>query len=429
MHLRKTPFTARAGYHAAILACLLAGGGAYAQAGTQADADNRTAAGPSWHFSGFGTLGVTHADTTQADFTSTILKPEGAGYTRSWSPHVDSRLGAQASVNFNKQWSAVVQVTTEQRLDGSYRPQVEWANIKYQITPDLSVRAGRIALPMYLAADYRKIGYAYTFVRMPAEVYNAVPVTHSDGIDLNYRWQAMGIKHRTQLSFGRNDTRLIGSYRSRARGVSGLSYSAERGAAAMRISALAGRLTVNIAEDLFNAYRQFGPAGIAIADHYATVNKRTTAFSIGATYDPGNWYVTGEAGQMDTRSLFAKTTSAYASAGYRAGEFTPYLSYARIRAGVQTVVEGLPTMGLPPQMADLAGMLNAGLNAYLSFIPIQSSVGAGVRWDIMSNVAFKLQYDRLKPSDGSRGTLINQQPGFRSGQHVDAASATLDFVF
>ena len=55
----------------------------------------------------------------------------------------------------------MLQVVSEQRLDRSYRPIVEWANIKYQATPDLSLRFGRIALPMFLAADYRKIGYAY----------------------------------------------------------------------------------------------------------------------------------------------------------------------------------------------------------------------------------------------------------------------------
>jgi hypothetical protein len=67
--------------------------------------------------------------------------------TRRWSTDVDSRLGAQLDATLARHWSAVLQVVGEQGLDNSYRPRVEWANIKYQATPELALRVGRIALP------------------------------------------------------------------------------------------------------------------------------------------------------------------------------------------------------------------------------------------------------------------------------------------
>ena len=52
-----------------------------------------------------------------------------------------------------------------------------------------------------------------------------------------------------------------------------------------------------------------------------------------------------------------------------------------------------------------------------------------MRWDCTTDVALKLQFDRVTPLGGSRGTFINVQPGFRSGRSVNVASAVLDFVF
>lgn len=403
---------------AAAACLLLCGGAAHAQA-----------SGPEWDFSGFGTAGVAWADTDQADFVSTTLKPHGAGYTHRVSPNVDSRLGAQLSVNLDARWSAVLQVVTEQGMDRRYRPHVEWANVKYQVTPDLSVRLGRIALPMYLAADYRKVGYAYTYARTPAEVYNRVPVTFSDGIDASYRWRSGAVKHRVQASFGHNETELLRDYMLYVRALTGLAYTVETGALTVSASALTARVSSNIGADLFGAFRAFGAAGNAIADRYNISDKRVGSFSVGFSYDPGTWYVMGEAGTSNGKSLLARSRGGYLSAGWRHGNLTPYGVLAWTAVGEPTSIAGVPTAGLPARAAATATALNAGLNHYLGSIPEQSSLAVGVRWDFMPNVALKLQADHLRPKAGTRGTMINDQPGFRDGRSVNVASAALDFVF
>lgn len=387
------------------------------------------ASGMEWDFSGFGTAGVAWADTTEADFVSTSLKPHGAGYTHRVSPNVDSRLGAQLSVNLDPRWSAVLQVVTEQGMDKRYRPHVEWANIKYQVTPDLSVRLGRVALPMYLAADYRKVGYAYTYARPPAEVVNSVPVTFSDGIDASYRWHSGAVKHRVQALYGHNETELLRDYFLQVRALTGLAYTLETGALSVRVSGLTARVSSNIGTELFDAYRAFGPAGNAIADRYNLSDKRTSSVSVGFSYDPGDWYLMGEAGYSNGKSLLSQARAVYISAGYRHGALTPYAILASTSTGGNTSTPGVPTAGLPPRAAATASALNGVLNHYLGSVAEQSSLAVGARWDFMSNVALKLQVDHLRPKAGSRGTFINDQPGFRDGRSVNAASAALDFVF
>jgi opacity protein-like surface antigen len=59
----------------------------------------------------------------------------------------------------------------------------------------------------------------------------------------------------------------------------------------------------------------------------------------------------------------------------------------------------------------------------------QHTVGVGLRWDFMKNVALKLQYDRLHADDGSHGLLANVQPGFDPARAINLASVALDFVF
>jgi hypothetical protein len=52
-------------------------------------------------FCGFGTLGVVHSSERDADFVAEATShPSGAGFSRSWSADVDSRLGAQVTANF-----------------------------------------------------------------------------------------------------------------------------------------------------------------------------------------------------------------------------------------------------------------------------------------------------------------------------------------
>ena len=192
----------------ACCACLL-GGAAQAQS-TDASAPSNELASPIFSISGFATLGVAHSSERRADFMSSDLQLHGAGHARAWSPDVDSRAGVQLGAKLTPQLSAVLQVTSEQRSDGSYRPEIEWANVKYEITPDFSIRAGRIVLPNFMLSDSRKVGFANPWVRPPVEVYGLVPLTRSDGIDISYRHRLGEVNNTVQVSFGESSARIPG---------------------------------------------------------------------------------------------------------------------------------------------------------------------------------------------------------------------------
>ncbi|WP_229506273.1 hypothetical protein [Massilia sp. BJB1822] len=384
---------------------------------------------PSWTFGGFGSLGAVRSSEKQADFTANPLNPGQAGHSHEWSTAVDSRFGVQLGAQFDRNWSAVVQVVSERRLLDSWQPKVEWANIKYQATPDLSLRIGRIALPLFVTADYRKAGYALPWVRPPVELYGTLPISSSDGIDASYRWQLGGIKNVTQLLYGRTEIDVSRAFRAKASDLTGISNTASIGALSVRASLLSADLRINYGKEFFNAFRHFGRYGERLANRYDASERRVSMVSLGFNYDPGDWFLMGEAGRINTRSFLGDKTAMYLSGGYRIGAFTPYLVAGKVHANTPTRVRGIPMRGLRPQAAERARRLNGGLNAWLSMISVQDTVAAGLRWDVAPSVALKMQYDRVRPHGGTSGTLINVQPGFRSGQAFGVSSVVVDFVF
>ena len=381
-------------------------------------------------FSGFGTLGVVHSSEGRADFTSSTLKPNGAGYTHPWSTDVDSRIAGQVTAHFTSQLSAMVQVISEQLYDNTYRPQFEWANLKYQPTPEFSIRVGRIVLPTFLVSDSRKVGYVNPWVRPPVEIYTLVPVTNNDGVDASYRMQVGNIVHTVSGSYGKTNVDVTTGGRIEVRRLWVISETIEYGAATVHLSFEQARFKVNVnsLNGLFAAFRQFGPQGNALADKYDSHGKLAQFIALGAMYDPGAWFVMGEWGKRDLHSVFGSSTAWYASGGYRWGKLTPYLTYAQVRPNSNTSDPGLTVSALPAFLAGPATGLNAGLNAVLGAIASQRTFAVGARWDLLKNVDFKLQYDYIQLGAGSAGTLTRLQPAFRPGGSVNLFSATIDFV-
>jgi hypothetical protein len=388
---------------------------------------------PTVSFSGYGTLGVVHSSDDKADFRVDSFRPTGPGYTHRWSWDVDSRLAAQMTASFAGNFSAVIQVVAQQRYDDTYTPTVEWANVKYQVTPDLAVRAGRVVLPVFMVTDSRRVGFANPWVRPPVEVYSLVPVTSNDGADASFGTAWGGTLHRFQVTAGGSDSkfpggRTVGQGTARARDLINVSDTIERGSVTARVSAGRASLTIREFDPLFDAFRQFGPQGVAIADRYDIRDREVTFYGLGGMYDPGAWFATAEWAKFDTNSVIGTRSAWYASGGARYGKLTGYATYGRVKADSNTSDPGLPLAGLPPPLAAAAAALNAALNAQLSSLPVQRTVSIGMRYDFLRNAALKVQYDRIKRGAGSAGTFGNLQPGFEFGGKANLLSIAVDFV-
>jgi hypothetical protein len=331
---------------------------------------------------GFGTLGVLHSDYRKADFvTSNPLHGSGVGYTRSWSADQDSKLGVQLSADFGRV-SAVVQGITQLRYDNTFTPQLEWANLRFAITPELSVRAGRVVLPTFLSSDSENVGYSRPWVRTPGEIRVQLPMTSSDGVDLSYHFSIGEASHELQLLLGSNKSNLPQGEVFENKRIRALTDTIEY-----------GHLILHLGYQ--RMHYQIAPNPVEYAFE---------AIDIGAAYDPGGWYVIAE--QFNTYDEAMGNVRAHSlGGGYHVGSVTPYLVWAKIR---QTSVGSLK---LEPVLD-------------------QQTLAAGVRWDFVRNVALKLQYETIRiGSLAIPASFVNLRPEMRIGDHAHVFSATLDFVW
>ena len=381
---------------------------------------------PNFAFNGYGTVGAVHSSEDEADFKDTLVQPNGAGYTHDWAFGVDSRAGLQLTANFSDKLSAVLQVVSEQDHDGSYSPTVEWANIKYDFTPDFSLRVGRIVLPVFMGSDYRKVGYANPWVRPPVEVYSQLPVTNSEGIDANYRFRIGSINNDVQIYVGHKDfdAEVTGSSRK----VLGVFNTIEFGSVTLHGGYHQANITSKRTLSFFNLFRNFGAVGDAIADSYAIDDSKVYLWTLGASYDPGTWFIRSEFARSSSETFIGTLRGWYVTGGYRLGALTPYAGFARKNRLGNNAHSYLDTAALLPPLQSVAFGLNAGLDAFLNANDYDT-VTLGTRWNFADNFAFKVQLDHMRLAAGSNADLTNLQPGFVPGGSINVFSATIDFVF
>jgi predicted porin len=376
---------------------------------------------------GFGTLGLVHSDNDKADFVTTIVQDRGAGYTRSSSAVVDSRLGIQLSYLPTEKFSAVLQVIAEQRDDGVIRPEVEWAYLQYDITPDLKVRLGRTVLPTFLHSQYRKVSYANHWVRPPPEFY-VLPVNTSDGISFLFNRHIGEVNYTLQGLFGQRDQDQAGDLTTEARNGFSIANTFEYGPATLRFAYNQANLTSKEVNELFDVYRLFGSQGAAIADKYNFDDKRFRIFTVGGSYVSDSWFVMSEWSNTKVDTFLGESRAWYVSGGYRFGSITPYLTYSQTRSIDNDDDRRLDPGSAPPFLAGLATTLNGVLDVITRPVD-QKTITVGARWDFAESAAFKVQYDHINLGNNSSGTLRNVQPDFKLGDTVNLLSLVIDFTF
>jgi hypothetical protein len=332
--------------------------------------------------SGFGTLGMAHSTLGTADYTSSSLQPDGAGATRKYDFASDSRFGLQLSAHPTDKLSAVVQILAMHEYDNSFKPRLEWANVKYAFTPDFNIRVGRIELPTFLNSEYRNVGYAFPWVRLPVEMYNTQPLTNSDGADISYRLRWRGASNTVRLAYGHTVSHVNpGPYRIEGNGIFSFDDTIEFGAVTGHVGYQHARVKL-----------------LTLPDEPVNI------YTIAVSYDPGAWFVQSELARVTTQQVTPGYVSGYVTGGVRYAKATFFATYAQ--------AHGLGHPTLIPNY-------NSG----------QRDISVGARWDFVKNMDLKVQFDHVLLPANSTGTFINQQPGYALGSGSNVFSAALDFVF
>lgn len=367
--------------------------------------------------SGFGTLGVTRANTDQAEFA----RPnQSSGVGSTFRAGVDSNFGLQVTNKINNQWSLTAQGLVRKDATDQYGAELSWAFAKYKVSDDFSLRVGRIGLPVYMISDYRNVGYANTMLRPPVEVYSQVSFGHIDGVDATYQKNVGEVILTGQVSFGQTTSPLSGNFGNiKAKNETALNLTAEYGPVTLRFGRVDAKISIDDAASLNGLLSTLNQVGFSnLADSLRIHDSKASFTSLGATLDWKNVVVQTEYAKRKSEGFISDTTSWYLMGGYRMGNLLPYVSHASLKQDSAKTSDAIPAFGplLP---------LAYGVNSILSQSE-QTSNSIGVRWDFKKNTSLKVQIDRYSP-DNANGLFVNAKPGFTGP--VTVIGAAVDFVF
>jgi hypothetical protein len=349
-----------------------------------AEADNGlNALSDMFTYSGFGTAGVARSDTNRAEF---VTGNQMVGASENFDYKTDSKLGLQGIFAPTSWLSGTVQALAAEQDTSGIMTQIEWAYIKVQPTTNLSVRYGKLELPLFLVSDSRNVGYTTTWLRAPDAVYGEALFDTYEGGDIRYKLQLgkysveghvlVGAPNPAAQLAGPGFVQIFTGHH-----MYGYDVTADLDVVTIRASAL----------DL--DYRTYSGGALNQDGKYHF-------YSVGVAYDRNNIIAQSEFIELRTGDPTDAVNGWYVMGGYRLDKWVPYLIYANNH---QTQAAG----GTVPEMNG-------------------PTASAGVRLDLLRSVDFKAQFDHAKAFD--YGTpFIDIRPGFKNQANI--FSLAVDFVF
>jgi len=245
-----------------------------------------------------------------ADWTSTGM------YSTNFSFTPESRVGVQANVKFNDQFSFTTQVTDRADEDA---PQLSWAFLTYAFAPNWEFTVGRKRIPLYYYSNFQDVGIAYPWVSPPPELYGW-EVTNYNGVSLRYSNSIAGYRTTSSIFTGSETVLNDPYYLSGSQDNINASWKNMVGA------------DTEWTKDWFTARLVYLVANASTDDTTvgATTLARVHTFGIAVNADFDDWFVLSEFTADDrtyTTNYYVNAPAYSVGAGYRYGAWTPFLNY------------------------------------------------------------------------------------------------------
>ena len=364
----------------------------------------------------FGTLAATRTNVDGLVFShpGSVNRYERIHYLSS----PDSVLGAQGIFAFDARTRATVQAQVAPNHQDRIRPEITWAYLSHELTPQLTVRGGRLRQPMLMNSDSYRINFHQPWVRQPVEVYGLNPFVTLDGADLLYRrhWHDFGIEIQPYAGEGRD--RIDHGHIS-TRNIHGINLGLVTPTVRLHLGHGRGNIAMLFSDPLAQiaASRLETLDEPALARQLIDARSRATYTSAGFDWDLQRLNLAGEIVQRSTPSLLPHAFGWHLSAAWSKGALTPFVTVARVHApGNRMPVAGDPLLDLYTISRSFS----------------QKSISAGVRWDASENIAYKVQWMRARVPGNASGSFharVDVDPLQVTGRTINSLTVSVDFFF
>ena len=303
--------------------------------------------------------------------------PLVAVYEEDWSFKPETRMGLQLSADLLEGLSVTGQIVSRGADD--FDAKFEWAYLSYRLNDHWTLQAGKKRLPLYYYSDFFDVGYAYLWLRPPADNYTW-QIFNYDGINALFNYQLGSWDLSGNLYYGREDdkrNKLLSDYffgvqtREIWKDITGLVLNFNR-----------DWLDIRLTYMTYVNERFFIENGVSTPASWG--DRRGRFYGSSFNIDYNNLIVLTELNRLD---LDGENFDTYmVSFGYRLNQITPFLSYADFDSESER----------------------------------HHTTSAGLRYDFHKSAAFKLQFDRVK----DKGT-----PGYEVAGDSNAITLGVDLVF
>lgn len=274
-------------------------------------------------------------------------------YEDAWSFKPDSKYGLQFSSDLGQGLTATAQLVGRGADD--YNAELEWAYLSYEFNDHWTIQAGKKRLPLYYYSDFFDVGYAYLWVRPPADNYTW-QIFNYNGVNAQFNYQLGDWAVGGNLYTGREDdpnNKLLSE------------FFGSQPVREIWKDIMGGVLTLNRDWlDLRLTYMQYTNERYRNGERVLWDGKDTrdgTFKGVAANIDYHDWLLLTEFNKLTLDSSDFDTYMV--STGYRFDKFTPYVSYS---------------------------------DFYSDGGEKHNTTSLGFRWDFHSSAAFKLQYDKVE---------------------------------
>ena len=364
----------------------------------------------------FGT--AAYSGSNNADLMPRANLRQGFGASPEGTFGVDSKTGVQLDYHPNDKLTLTGMAYCEEAMKNSC-PKLLWAYLKWDISEDYALKAGRFRLAPFLGSEAQEVGYLSSWARNPIELYNTYPSDDINGAQLEKAWSA-----------GSGEIRVSGVAGNQSGNIANAgNYSVNIAAAKLRgswpsfdwvLAATRYKFNYDIGPDLTGLNQNATLIGYPdLADAYSSPASGWLC-SAGGHWGPEKspWFAQAELGYRTSDKLFANTlVSGYLMGGLRQGPISLFASRGFAR-------------NLTPTQESRGGPLNSYYQQALNQATWDhSSWIVGGRYEINKNWDAKFQMGWHKSSGGNDATVFSPSGPSAPASSFREAVISLDFLF
>ncbi len=332
-----------------------------------------------------------------------------------------TKAGIQMTFNIDDQSSVITQLVS--RGENDFNTKAEWMYFKHGFDNGITAKIGRLRKPNYLLSEYVDVGYAMPWTQAPVEVYGVLEASSNfDAVDVSYDIDMGDWTSTIQAQYGKAiGEELVSS------DLIAFNYSMTNGELTLRAGY--SQASVDIVEGS-DTEEQITKINLVLSATNLTGEQISGSFKgtfagLAAMYDNGTILAITEYTSLTVDGVFSDQDGYYAMGGYRIGQWMPYATYAFEETTDNS--KRVASAEVAPGATTTIGGL-AGANAILAGINTeQTRIGLGVRYDIKSGVALKLQLDSI--DTGDTAGEFTESDTFPSDGKANVVSFTIDTVF